>query len=300
MVYHESVLLRESVAGLAVKPSGVYVDLTFGGGGHSRALLEELGEGGRLYCFDKDGDALARLPKDARVVGVRSDFRYLRHWLRYYGETEVDGVLADLGVSSHHFDTPERGFSYRAEGPLDMRMNDLGQHTAADLLNELDREALSALLKENGEVREAWAIACTVESARREKPFVTVEDLVASVRQAVGGERDDWGLLSRVFQALRIAVNDELGALDALLKQLPEVMSCGGRVVIISYHSLEDRRVKRFFRTRSGSADAVSLLRGGGEGPFREISRGAVRPRAEELAKNLRARSACLRIGERQ
>lgn len=300
MVYHESVLLRESVAGLAVKPLGVYVDLTFGGGGHSRALLEELGEGGRLYCFDKDGDALSRLPDDARVVGVRSDFRYLRHWLRYYGEAKVDGVLADLGVSSHHFDTPERGFSYRAEGPLDMRMNGLGSRTAADLLNGLEREALSTLFKENGEVREAWAIACAVESARRERPFATVGDLVATVRRAMGGERDDWGLLSRVFQALRIAVNDELGALDALLMQLPEVMPRGGRVVIISYHSLEDRRVKRFFRTRSGASDAATLLRGGDVGPFREISRGAVRPGAEEMAKNTRARSARLRIGERQ
>lgn len=299
MVYHESVLLRESVAGLAVKPSGVYVDLTFGGGGHSLALLAELGAEGRLYCFDKDGDALAHLPHDARVVGVRGDFRYLRHWLRYYGEARVDGVLADLGVSSHHFDTPLRGFSYRADGPLDMRMNGAGGRTAADLLNTLPRESLSALLKENGEVREAWAIAGAIDQARRSRPLATVEDLLSAVRQAVGG-RDDWGLLAQVFQALRIAVNDELGALDALLSQLPDVVAPAGRVVVIAYHSLEDRRVKRFFRAPRDGQDPAVLLRGGAEGPFKEISRGAIRPGADELAKNPRARSARLRIGERQ
>lgn len=299
MVYHESVLLRESIVGLAVKPSGVYVDLTYGGGGHSRALLEVLGESGRLYCFDKDGDALARIPRDARVVAVRSDFRYLRHWLRYYGEVCVDGVLADLGVSSHHLDTPARGFSYRVDGPLDMRMNGLGDCTAASLLNGLKREALSSLLKENGEVREAWSIACAVDSMRRVRPMATVGDLVAAVRLAVGGEQDDWGLLSRVFQALRIAVNDELGALDALLVQLPKVLVRGGRVVVISYHSLEDRRVKRFFRSTSKVSDAMELLRGGERGPFKEIIRGAVRPGEEELTKNPRARSARMRVGER-
>lgn len=300
MAYHETVLLQESIVGLGIKPTGVYVDLTYGGGGHSAAILKELDGAGRLLCFDKDADAIEGVPRDARVVGVRSDFRYLRHWLRYYGIARVDGVIADLGVSSHHFDTPERGFSYRADGPLDMRMNGAGERTAADLLNTMDREAISTMLKEYGEVKQAWAIACAIDEARRVRPLATIGQLLATVRVATQRERDDWGLLSQVFQALRIAVNDELGALDELLGQLPGVVARGGRVVIISYHSLEDRRVKRFFRGEGQAADAEAMLRGGAGGPFKEVSRGTVRPSSEEVERNPRARSARLRVGERQ
>lgn len=300
MSYHEPVMLRECVEGLLISPSGVYADLTFGGGGHSGAILSSLGRGGRLFCFDKDADALARLPVDPRVVGVHSDFRYFRHWMRYYGVEKVDGVLADLGVSSHHFDTPARGFSYRGDGPLDMRMNGQGRLTAADLLNGTDRQGLSAILKDYGEVGPAWAIAGSIERVRQTRPFAQVGDLLAAVREATGRDQDDWKLLSRVFQALRIAVNDELGALDALLGQLSGLVVRGGRVVIVSYHSLEDRRVKQFFRSRGDTFDAGAFLRGDASGPFREVSRGAVCPREEELLRNPRARSARLRVGERQ
>ncbi|MBB1536839.1 MAG: 16S rRNA (cytosine(1402)-N(4))-methyltransferase RsmH, partial [Bacteroidia bacterium] len=184
MAYHDSVLLRESVVGLSVAPSGVYVDLTYGGGGHSSLVLRELGASGRLLCFDKDSDALLRFTDDTRAVGVLSDFRYLRNWLRYYGIAQVDGVLADLGVSSHHFDTPDRGFSYRADGPLDMRMNGQGGRTAADLLNGMEVDALAGLLREYGEVKQAGAIARTVDRMRRDRPLTRVRDLMEAVRLA--------------------------------------------------------------------------------------------------------------------
>ncbi len=300
MAYHDSVLLRESVVGLSVAPSGVYVDLTYGGGGHSSLVLRELGASGRLLCFDKDSDALLRFTDDTRAVGVLSDFRYLRNWLRYYGIAQVDGVLADLGVSSHHFDTPDRGFSYRADGPLDMRMNGQGGRTAADLLNGMEVDALAGLLREYGEVKQAGAIARTVDRMRRDRPLTRVRDLMEAVRLATRRASDDWGLLSQVFQALRIVVNDELGALDELLEQLPEVVARGGRVVIISYHSLEDRRVKRFFRASEEAEDASALFRGDARRPFKEVSGGVVRPSEEEVLRNPRARSARLRVGERQ
>lgn len=300
MVVHTPVMLHESLAALRVREGGCYADLTHGGGGHSRAILEGIGSSGTLFSFDRDEEALKNGPLGTGHVLVHSDFRYLLNWMHFYDAPPLDGVLADLGVSSHHFDTPTRGFSYRFDGPLDMRMNARGGHTAADIVNGSSEEALRNILREGGDVREANRIAATIVRRRNTQgELSTTEDLMACVREALNSPRDDWKLLSKVFQALRIAVNDELGALRALLSDLEKLVAPGGRVVFICYQSYEDKLVKEYFRTGFSQPDRQTLLYGAQDLPFRALPGGSQKPSQAELAENPRARSARLRAGER-
>lgn len=287
----------ECINALNIHPDGVYADATFGGGGHTRAILEKLGPKGKVYGFDRDLDALANAPDDPRFTFVHSDFRFMRNFLTYYGEERIDGIIADLGVSFHHFDTPERGFSFRAEAPLDMRMNTSAIYNAADLINKIDESALTRVLKIFGEVRNAHAVARAIIRARENAPIKTTTDLVNAVQPSLSpkSEKKD---LARIFQALRIEVNDELGALQRLLATSPKMLRKEGRLAILTYHSLEDRMVKNTFRTGNpdGTTDATDIY-GQNHTPWRDICRG-VAPSEEEIDRNPRARSAKLRAAE--
>lgn len=296
-VYHQSVLLQESVSGLNIRPDGIYVDVTFGGGGHSRAILEQLGEKGRLFAFDQDTDAQVNALKDDRFVLIAQNFRYIRRYLRFYGVKEVDGVLADFGVSSHQFDVPERGFSTRFEGVLDMRMNrDLSQ-TAAHVLNTYSQEDLSRVFWEYGELRNARQISQAVVRAREESPIENSEVFkrVLSSFLIKGKENR---ILAQIYQALRIEVNDEMAALKSFLLELPEVVRKGGRISLISYHSLEDRYVKRFIRDGNFQGAAERDFYGNYSVPFKKVGK-MITPSEQELLQNNRSRSAKLRIAER-
>ena len=247
--YHVPALLDECLEALSLSPDGVYVDVTFGGGGHSRAILSRLGPDGRLFAFDQDADAEANAPTDdPRFIFIRSNFRYLASFLRYHGVRQVDGVLADLGVSSHHFDTPHRGFSFRFDGEADMRMNNRAGRTASEVVNTYTEEQLTRLLQTYGELTNARRAAEAIVRARAERPIRTTAELTA-ILQPMAGRRDASGYYAQVFQALRIEVNDEMGALSDLLRQALRVIRPGGRLAVITYHSLEDRPVKRFMRT---------------------------------------------------
>ena len=249
IVYHVPVLLEESLEGMAIRPDGVYVDVTFGGGGHSREILRRLGDQGRLYGFDQDADAEKNIPDDPRFTFVRSNFRYLYNFMRYHQEVgKVDALLADLGVSSHHFDDKERGFSFRFEGQLDMRMNTRAGQTAADILNTYTEEALADVFYLYGEVKVARKLASMVVKAREAKAFETIEDLLEVVKPFVGRDKEK-KFLAQVFQALRIEVNDEMRALREMLMATLKVLKPGGRLVVITYHSLEDRLVKNFLKS---------------------------------------------------
>ncbi|MDD6210833.1 MAG: 16S rRNA (cytosine(1402)-N(4))-methyltransferase RsmH [Bacteroidales bacterium] len=299
-IYHVPVLLTESLDGLHIHPSGIYVDVTFGGGGHSRALLEHLGPDGRLFGFDQDMDASENILHDNRFVFVRSNFRYLRNFMRYYGVNEVDGILADLGVSSHHFDEQERGFSFRFDTTrLDMRMNQNAQIDAVAVLNEYDEEELSRVFFSYGELKSARRIAQTIVRARSSQPVRTVEELLNIIRPFVDREREK-KMLAQLFQALRIEVNDEMGALKEMLLQASSLLKPGGRLVVITYHSLEDRLVKNFFR--SGNFDGVCEkdFYGNVETPFRIVNSKVIVPTNDELEANPRSRSAKLRIAEKK
>ena len=246
--YHVPVLLSETVDGLNVRPDGTYVDATFGGGGHSREILRRLGAKGRLYGFDQDADARNNVPEDERFTFVAANFRFLPNWMRYYGEIEgVDGVLADLGVSSHHFDDETRGFSFRFDAPLDMRMNTRGGNTAADVLNTYEEEQLARIFQLFGELKNARRLASAIVKARGTKPLAQIADLLACVHPLVPKEREKKDL-AKVFQALRIEVNHEMDVLRALLEGALRVLKPGGRLSILTYHSLEDRMVKNFMR----------------------------------------------------
>ena len=297
--YHESVLLDESIRGLNIRPNGIYVDATFGGGGHSRAILAQLGPEGRLIAFDQDEDAARNLPDDGRLLFVPQNFRYLERFVRFHGFKEVDGVLADLGVSSHQFDRPERGFSYRFPGELlDMRMNRREGRSAAELLNVLDATSLQSLFGEFGEVRNARTLAESLVKRRAVSPFRTVADLLEVVEPLVRGDRHRY--LAQVFQALRIAVNDEMGALEEMLQGALAVLRPGGRLVVLTYHSLEDRMVKRFMRDGNIRGEAQKDWYGHIERPFELITRSPLLPAEEEININPRARSAKLRIAEKR
>lgn len=293
--YHTPVLLEESVGLLDLQPGGTYADLTFGGGGHSRRILQALGPAGRLYAFDQDRDTRANCPDDPRFHYVESNFRFLRGALRYRGVTAVDGILADLGVSSHHFDTPERGFSFRYDTPLDMRMNRRGGMTAADILNRYEPERLTDIFGRWGELQTPYKIANCIERARAERPIVTVLDLTAAVAPCTP-RKDEAKFLTKLFQALRIEVNGEMRALEMALEQSLKVLRPGGRLAVISYHSLEDRTVKNFMRSGNFTGEVEKDFFGNAASPFEVVTRKAITPSERELAENPRSRSAKLRV----
>lgn len=297
--YHVPVLLQESVDGLNIRPDGVYLDLTFGGGGHSAEILRRLGSGGKLLGFDQDEDAGRNVPEDGRFVFVNHNFRYMRNFIRYHGCGTVDGILADLGVSSHEFDEAERGFSFRFDAELDMRMNRRKGLTAREVLNGYEGERLAALFREYGEVEQAGRLADCVVRARGVKEIWTSEDFYRAMEPCVprGKEKK---YLAKVYQALRIEVNGELDALKEMLAQASEVLGVGGRLVVITYHSLEDRIVKNFLRTGNveGKEERDEVY-GGVRRVFEAVNRKVIVPGEAEVAANPRARSAKLRIAEK-
>ena len=292
-VYHIPAMLKETIEGLNIQSEGIYVDVTFGGGGHSRAILEA--GAGRLYSFDQDVDAMQNAIDDARWTFVHSNFRYLRNWMNYYGVEEIDGLLADLGVSFHHFDCPERGFSFRFSAPLDMRMNQTAKRTAADIVNSYSEEELARLLWLYGELKNGRQIARNICKARAEKPIERTEDLVAASRIPAEMSKE----LARLFQALRIEVNDELGALREMLIAARDLLKPGGRIAILTYHSLEDRLVKNFLRSGNLEGTIEKDFYGNILTPFTLIEKGR-EASAEEVAQNPRSRSAKLRIAQKK
>lgn len=296
--YHAPVLLHDCVDALRIREGGIYVDVTFGGGGHSRAILEKLDPSGSLIAFDRDRDAWKNAPKDARFTLVRADFRWLKNHLRFLKKLPIDGLLADLGVSSHQFDTGARGFSFRFDGPLDMRMDHRAKKSAADLVNSYDDARLAALLRTYGEVDNAMRVAKAITAARAAKPIITTQQLLAALKP-VTPRQGESGFLAQVFQALRIAVNDELGSLEAMLKQSAEVIRPGGRLVVMSYHSLEDRMVKNWMRGGDFSGEEHKDIYGNRIRPFEPDSNKATQPGEDELIRNPRARSARLRTATR-
>ena len=296
--YHIPVMLNECMEGLAIKPDGVYVDVTFGGGGHSREILSRLGKKGTLYGFDQDADAENNIPEDDRFVFVRSNFRYLSNFMRFHGETEIDGLLADLGVSSHHFDDKDRGFSFRFQGMLDMRMNTRAGKTAADILNTYTEEALSTLFYLYGELKNSRKLASVIVKARETKPLETTDEFLALITPYIGKDKEK-KMLAQVFQALRIEVNDEMRALREMLQQAMRLLKPGGRLVVMTYHSLEDRLVKNFFKSGNFEGTISQDFFGNIQSPFRLINNKVITPSYEEVEVNPRSRSAKLRIAEK-
>ena len=311
-IYHIPAMLQETIEGLNIKPEGVYVDVTFGGGGHSRAILSALDNSqftmdneqrackssvqkGHLYSFDQDQDALANAIDDPKWTFVLSNFRYLRNWMDYYGVEHIDGLLADLGVSFHHFDCPERGFSFRFSAPLDMRMNQTAKRTAADIVNTYSEEELANIFRLYGELKNGRAVAQAICRARAQKPIERTEDLVAASRIPEAMSKE----LARLFQALRIEVNDELGALREMLVAARDLLKPGGRIAILTYHSLEDRLVKNFLRSGNLEGTIEKDFYGNNLSPFVLIEKGR-EASAEEVARNPRSRSAKLRIAEKK
>lgn len=293
--YHVPVLLTESIEALDIRPEGTYVDVTFGGGGHSRAILDKLSDQGRLVAFDQDADARANRPQDSRLLFVESNFRFLRSWLRYHGIEAVDGILADLGVSSHHFDSEQRGFSFRFDGPLDMRMNQRAQMTAAELVNSYESEALTTIFRTYGELEAPHRITQCIERARTEAPLTTIGALIEAV-SSVTPRGSESKFLAKLFQALRIEVNGEMEALKMMLEQARKVLRPGGRLVVITYHSLEDRLVKNFMRSGNFEGRAEKDFFGRAQTPFDVLTRKAVVPTPEEIERNPRSRSAKMRV----
>ena len=304
--YHVPVLLQESIDGLAIQPDGVYVDVTFGGGGHSREILKHLNAKGHLYSFDQDADAERNIVDDDRFTFVRSNFRYLSQWMRYYGVDHVDGLLADLGVSSHHFDDAERGFSFRFDAPLDMRMNKRAGQTAAEVLNSYCEEQLADVLYLYGELKNARRIAKTVVKARSEKPIETTGGLLDVLGIETAQADSQLSIvnsqlkkdMARLFQALRIEVNHEMEALTDMLRGAREVLGEGGRLVVITYHSLEDRLVKNMMKAGNAEGRVSQDFFGRVEAPFKTVGKVIV-PSDDEQQRNPRSRSAKLRIAEK-
>jgi 16S rRNA (cytosine1402-N4)-methyltransferase len=298
MSYHTPVLLNACIEGLDINPSGTYVDVTFGGGGHSREILKRLDENGRLFAFDQDADAAANAPEDDRFTLIPLNFKFLKNSLRLHQGLPVDGILADLGVSSHQFDEGSRGFSIRFDAPLDMRM-DAGQKlNAAKILQTYSEEQLRHVLKEYGDIREAGKLARHLTNVRTDRPIKTTKQLTNLVLPfAKKGQENQFA--AQVFQALRIEVNDELGSLKQLLTQCAEVLKPNGRLVVMSYHSLEDRLVKNFIRSGKFEGEAEKDLFGRSFTPFKAVNRKPIRPEEKELIENTRSRSAVLRIAEK-
>lgn len=298
-MYHIPVLLNETVDGLNIKPGGIYVDVTFGGGGHSREILRRLSDDAHLYSFDQDADAEQNIPDgDKRFTFVRSNFRYLKNWMRYYDVEHVDGILADLGVSSHHFDDEERGFSFRFDAPLDMRMNERAGANAADVVNKYDEERLANVFYLYGEMKNSRRLASTIVKARSVKAICTINDLLEVVKPLMPREREKKDL-ARVFQALRIEVNHEMEALQEMLEAALQVLRPGGRLSVLTYHSLEDRMVKNFIRAGRIDGKVQQDFYGRRLTPWLAINNKVILPSAQEQAENPRSRSAKLRIAEK-
>ena len=316
--YHVPVLLKESVDGLHIKPNGIYVDVTFGGGGHSREILSRLGPDGHLFSFDQDADAEnnvfedsgdakdcsneqkgKRFVDDSRFTFIRSNFKFLKNWMQYYGIEQIDGLLGDLGVSSHHFDDESRGFSFRFDAPLDMRMNKRAGKTAADIVNEYDEEQLANLFYIYGELKNSRRIASTLTNARRQKPIATTSDFISAVEPLFKREREKKDM-AKLFQALRIEVNHEMTTLKEMLMAATDVMKPGGRLSIITYHSLEDRIVKNIIKTGNIEGKVEQDFFGHIDSPYKLINNKVIVPSEEEQSQNPRSRSAKLRIAERK
>lgn len=297
MSYHDPVLLSETVAGLDIKPDGIYVDVTFGGGGHSRYLLAQLGPQGRLIAFDQDKDALKNSIDDPRFLLIHENFRYVKRFLKFHGVTQVDGVMGDFGVSSHQFDEGDRGFSTRFDGALDMRMNQEQALTAAQILNDYSVEQLTVIFREYGELRHGAKLSRVIEAARKEKAITTTEDLKTIVRPLTPRNKEH-KIMAQIFQAIRLEVNQELFVLKEFLQQTQEIIKPSGRLSLISYHSLEDRLVKRYMR--HGLFDGMPVKDDFGRfyTPFKPVGKLIV-PSDQEIEKNNRARSAKLRIAEK-
>jgi len=297
MEYHNPVLRQLSVDYLVTDPDGVYVDVTYGGGGHSRTIMEKLNQG-RLIAFDQDADAQSQLIEDERFTFVASNFKNLGRFLKYHQAYPVDGILADLGVSSHQFDTPERGFSYREDGVLDMRMNRQTGNSAQDIINQYDEKALSDIFYRYGELSDGRALARRILKAREDQPITTTQQLVEVLKPALIRGKENKSL-SKIFQAIRIEVNQEMAVLESFLEQTVDALKVGGRLVIISYHSLEDRLVKNFMRAGNLSGEVEKDFFGNPQTPFKLITRKAIQPDNEEINLNPRARSAKLRVAEK-
>lgn len=306
-VYHIPAMLAETIEGLNIKPQGVYVDVTFGGGGHSRAIMKDLNDGGKLFSFDQDKDAASNAIDDPNWVFVHANFRYLKNWMDYYGVEQIDGLLADLGVSFHHFDCPERGFSFRFSAPLDMRMNQTAKRTAAEIVNTYSEQELADIFRLYGEMKNAWSVAKSIVKKRALKPIERTEELVEildkDIQPAPNGEievspryKKD---LARMFQALRIEVNDEMGALREMLIAARDLLKPGGRIAVLTYHSLEDRLVKNFFRSGNLEGKIEKDFYGNELTPFVVIEKGRVAT-DEEVERNPRSRSAKLRVAEKK
>ena len=302
--YHVPVLLKESVDGLNVQPDGIYVDVTFGGGGHSSEILRRLGSNGRLFSFDQDADAEQNIIGDERLTFVRSNFRYLKNWMLYYGVDHIDGLLADLGVSSHHFDDATRGFSFRFDAPLDMRMNKRAGQTAADVLNSYGEQQLADVFYLFGELKPARRLASAVVKARASQPLLTTGDLMALAEPLLshGNRGDDRGLkkdMAKLFQALRIEVNHEMDALREMLLAATSLLCEGGRLSVITYHSLEDRIVKNVMKAGNVEGRLEQDFFGRVNSPFVLVNNKVITPDADEQERNPRSRSAKLRVAEK-
>lgn len=298
LTYHTPVLLQESVNGLNIHQDGIYVDVTFGGGGHSREILSRLGNNGYLYSFDQDADSEKNIVADDRFTFVRSNFRYIRNWMRYYHVEHIDGILADLGVSSHHFDDETRGFSFRFDAPLDMRMNKRAGSTAASVLNSYTEEQLAQIFYLYGELKNARKIASAIIKARMDKPINTTSDLLMATEKLFQKEREKKEM-AKMFQALRIEVNQEMGALKEMLTSATELLREGGRLSVITYHSLEDRMVKNIMKTGNPEGKVERDFFGRSCSPFQLVNSKVIVPSSEEQQTNPRSRSAKLRIAEK-
>lgn len=298
MEYHQPVLLKESIDGLKIKPNGVYVDATFGGGGHSNEILKRL-DNGKLIGFDQDEDALSNVPDDNRFIFVRHNFRFLKNFLRYHGIQSIDGLMADLGVSSHHFDTPNRGFSFRFNSELDMRMNTRSGFSASELVNSYSTAELFRVFSEYGELKNARKLAQCIETYRKNEPIHAIREFVEAISDCMPKYNENQ-YLAKVFQALRIEVNREIENLKELLGQTAVLLNSGGRLVVISYHSLEDRLVKYYMRTGHFDGILEKDLYGNIIRPLVPVNNKVIVPGEEEIENNSRARSARLRIAEKQ
>lgn len=298
--YHIPVLLKESVDGMNLRTDSICVDVTFGGGGHSREILKRIGKSGHLYAFDQDEDAIANVEAESRFTFVRSNFRFLKNFIRYYNVKEVDAILADLGVSSHHFDDEGRGFSFRFEdGDLDMRMNQQGKKTAAYILNTYTEEKLADVFYLYGELKQSRRIASAIVKRRKENPYKKTTDLLDTLTPFLNRGEKEKKILAQAFQALRIEVNEEMEALKEMLEQALDILKTGGRISVITYHSLEDRLVKNFFKTGNFDGTVEKDFFGNIKTPFRLVNNKVIIPSLEEESRNPRSRSAKLRIVEK-